>query len=71
MILYTTMPQEIIFAGQSEGTNLKHIEVNGIPLLVELNGEEARVVQVLSTNPMDFLKQETAPGQTLKLTFYK
>lgn len=54
MILYTTMPQEIVFAGQAEQTNLRQIDVNGVPLLVEMNGDEARVVQVLSTNPMDF-----------------
>ena len=71
MILYTTMPQEIVFAGQAEQTNLRQIDVNGVPVLVEMNGEEAKVVQVLSTNPIDFLKQETAPGQTFKLTFYK
>ena len=71
MILYTTMPQEIVFAGQAENSNLKQIDVNGVPLLVEMNGMKQGVVQVLSTNPMDFLNQETAPGQTLKLTFYK
>ena len=49
MILYTTMPQEIVFAGQAENSNLKQIDLNGVPLLVEMNGEEARVVQVLST----------------------
>lgn len=31
MILYTTMPQEIVFAGQAEQTNLRQIDVNGVP----------------------------------------
>ncbi|MDA7025801.1 YlzJ-like family protein [Bacillus sp. CLL-7-23] len=71
MILYTMMPHELVFGSQMEETNRRQVDVNGVPLLIEMNGEEAKVIQILSTNPMDFLNQETAPGQTLKLTFYK
>ncbi|PRR99169.1 hypothetical protein C6W24_09525 [Bacillus atrophaeus] len=68
MILYTVMPQEIVYADQNQQAGAhEQVEYAGVPILVEMKGQEAEVVQILSTNPMHFLNQEIAPGQKLKL----
>ncbi|MEH7663535.1 YlzJ-like family protein [Bacillus velezensis] len=59
MILYTVMPQEVVYD--------QEVDYAGEPLLVEMKGNEAEVVQILSTNPMDFLNPDIAPGQKIKL----
>ena len=57
MILYTTMPQDLIF--QTEAMEYgKHtvIDYEGIPLLVEMDdNHDYRVVRVMSSNPDDYL----------------
>ncbi|MEH7625521.1 TepA modulator TepJ [Bacillus subtilis] len=68
MILYTVMPQEIVFAEQNQETSAhEQIEYKGVPLLVEMKGNEAEVIQIMSTNPLHFLHPDIAPGQKLKL----
>ena len=53
MILYTTMPQEIIFqTPESEYGKQTVIQYEGIPLLVEMNeNHDYRVIQVMSSDP--------------------
>ena len=57
MILYTTMPQDLIF--QTEAMEYgKHtvIDYEGIPLLVEMDdNHDYRVVRVMSSDPDDYL----------------
>ncbi|KXZ22226.1 YlzJ-like family protein [Bacillus nakamurai] len=67
MILYTVMPQEVIYQSEQEQSVHEQVDYAGVPLLVEMKGNEAEVVQILSTNPMDFLNPHIAPGQKLKL----
>ncbi|WP_353855702.1 YlzJ-like family protein [Bacillus sp. Bos-x628] len=68
MILYTPMPYEMIYPQENEQQRrLKQIQIQGVPVMVEMKEDEAEIVQVLSTNPMDFLNQELAPGKRLKL----
>lgn len=72
MILYTTMPQELIFQ-ENNDAYLKQtiIEVNGLSLVVEpISNDQCRVVQLLSTNPNDFLNNAFAPGSVLMLKPY-
>lgn len=55
MILYTVMPQEIVYADQNQQAGAhEQVEYAGVPILVEMKGQEAEVVQILSTNPMHF-----------------
>ncbi|ALC81107.1 MULTISPECIES: YlzJ-like family protein [Bacillus] len=69
MILYTTTPLEIVFANnEKDAANRQLTEVNGIPVLVEIAGDEAEIIQVMSTDPMHFLQQEVNPGQKIKLS---
>ncbi len=70
MILYTILPHEAVFpTEQSAYEQQKMIEWNGVQLLVERTSlTECRVVQVLSTNPQDYLNEATQPGQMLTLS---
>ncbi len=68
MIHHTILPQELIFP-PIEQTEGKQVECtwNGIPLLVEENGQTYKVVRVISSNPNDFLKSEIQPGAHIPL----
>ncbi|WLR59777.1 YlzJ-like family protein [Guptibacillus hwajinpoensis] len=70
MILYTILPNEAVFPpDQSVYEQQKIIEWNGVQLLVERTSlTECRIVQVLSTDPMDYLNDATQPGQMLTLS---
>ncbi|EKN63941.1 YlzJ-like family protein [Schinkia azotoformans] len=69
MIMYTTMPHELIFQENLDSYSKQSIiNVNGLSLVVEpLSNEECRVVQVLSTNPYDFLNNAYSPGSIIML----
>jgi hypothetical protein len=64
MILYTMMPNELIFPPESpmeEKTSL--INYQGIPLLVEkTEGLDYRIIRVFSTDPQHFLDERFSPG---------
>lgn len=69
MILYTTMPQELIYEQEYDSLS-SHIMVedNGVPLLVsEVSNGEYEVVRILSSNPQHFLDTRYNPGAKLKL----
>jgi hypothetical protein len=67
MILYTTMPQDLIF--QTEAMEYgKHSFINyeGIPLMVEMDdNHDYRVLRVMSSNPDDYLDSRCCPGTIL------
>ncbi|CAH0153043.1 MULTISPECIES: YlzJ-like family protein [Priestia] len=68
MILYTMMPQELIFqqSYQQEQSQPKLINHNGIPVIVEENEQkQQQIVRILSTNPQDYLNENYYPGQIL------
>ncbi|AUO10871.1 YlzJ-like family protein [Priestia megaterium] len=68
MILYTMMPQELIFQQSypQEQSQPKLINHNGIPVIVEENEQkQQQIVRILSTNPQDYLNENYYPGQIL------
>ncbi len=69
MIMYTTMPHELIFQENLDAYSKQSIiTVNGLSLVVEpISNEECRVVQVLSTNPYDYLNNAYSPGSIIML----
>lgn len=69
MILYTTMPQELIFQDSNDSfTKQTILEHNGLSLVVEpVSTNQCRIVQVLSTNPYDFLNEAYTPGAIITL----
>jgi hypothetical protein len=61
------MPPELIWATDSSETmSLQEIEHQGITLIVQPTGmNSGRIVQIKSTDPYAFLKQELQPGRTI------
>ncbi|MDQ0214242.1 hypothetical protein J2S13_000638 [Oikeobacillus pervagus] len=69
MILHTTVPQELIFPpDHKQFQNIQTIHWQGIPLIVEQQADQYRVVRVLSTNPADFLNEGIGPGQLISIS---
>jgi len=69
MILYTTMPQEMIFPINDEDyKKQKVVQINGVSLLVtEYDSMRYQIVRLLSSNPKDFLIESFMPGQIIEL----
>lgn len=67
MILYTTMPQELIYQTQeSEFEQQQVINYEGIPLLVEMNeNHDYRVLRVMSSDPNHYMDDRFCPGMIL------
>jgi hypothetical protein len=69
MILYTMMPNELIFPYEKDGYQ-KQIKItyNGVPLLVEpADPQTYQVVRVLSSDPQHFLDDRICPGAKISL----
>lgn len=69
MILYTTVPLELVFPNQTDAfEKQKTINMNGIPLLVECTDSQTiEIVRVLSTDPQHFLDERFSPGRKISL----
>lgn len=69
MILYTMMPQELIFASEAEAYGKQRLITHqGVPLLVEVDSEaSAQIVRVLSSDPQHFLDDRYTPGSKISL----
>lgn len=67
MILYTPMQLELVFAGLDNMQRFpeRKTTVNGIPALVRKVDGREELVQVLSTNPHDYLRSDLYPGATV------
>ncbi|GKU82533.1 YlzJ-like family protein [Niallia sp. NCCP-28] len=69
MIMYTMMPEELIFPiHQDIYEKQRVINYNGIPLLVELNQpHQYEVIRILSTDPNHYLHSPIQPGTKLNV----
>lgn len=69
MILYSTMPPELVFANleQMEKQEVKEIDMGGgVTMMVEpINSYEGKIIRLISPNPQDYLNPRFAPGQTI------
>ncbi|MEW9050724.1 MAG: YlzJ-like family protein [Neobacillus sp.] len=67
MILYTMMPQELIFPSETETFSNQHsVTYQGISLLVEaVDQQNVQVVRILSSDPQHFLNAEICPGSKI------
>jgi len=70
MILYTMMPEELIFPIEmNEFGKQKIVSHDGVPLLVRMDeGQVCTVLRVMSSNPIDFLNDKYSPGTKISLT---
>jgi hypothetical protein len=64
MILYTMMPQELIFPTDSDSfTRQQTVTYQGVSLLVELSdAQNVQVVRILSSDPQHYLDERICPG---------
>lgn len=69
MILYTMMPQELIFPFDADAyQKQKTILYQGVPLLVETSDEQTvQILRVLSTDPQHYLDDRYTPGTKISL----
>ncbi|WP_369903036.1 YlzJ-like family protein [Bacillus manliponensis] len=67
MILYTVMPEELIYpVDHSQLDQQKVVNINGVEMLVSVGSEyDYSILRVLSTNPEHFLLYE--PGQKISV----
>ncbi|MDQ0860069.1 MULTISPECIES: YlzJ-like family protein [Bacillaceae] len=71
MILYTSMPEELIFPVQTaDFESVSTIEMNGLQMVVrQTEQNQYEIVRLLSTDPQDFLNEQYSPGQKISMTF--
>ncbi|WP_066288856.1 YlzJ-like family protein [Bacillus sp. FJAT-29937] len=70
MILYTMMPQELIYqTNESEFDKQKVVSYQGIPVLVNIDdGQTGTVVRIMSSDPAHFMNEACFPGTKISLT---
>lgn len=68
MTLYTPIPLETVYEGMDDyRPQYMNIRLNGIDMQVEMiNGVQAKIVRLFSSNPNDFLNQAYAPGAVIE-----
>ncbi|MCL6574426.1 MAG: YlzJ-like family protein [Bacillus sp. (in: Bacteria)] len=64
MILYTMMPNELIFPYEAEDVSKQQIvNFQGIPILIELTDQQDfQVIRILSSDPQHFMDERICPG---------
>ena len=68
MIIYTMMPQELIFPYEpEENTRQMILDYNGVQLLAERVEDGYSIVRILSSNPEDFMQPGLAPGTKISI----
>jgi hypothetical protein len=67
MIIYTTIPLELVFEGFDQyQPKFEEIEYQGVKLMIEPQGPyQAKIVRLLSSNPRDYLNPRYSPGNTI------
>ena len=60
------MPLEIVLKGIDKKSNYKEINFQNFKLVVEpLDVNKGKIVQLLSSDPQDFLNPSLSPGNTI------
>lgn len=69
MILYTTVPQELIFPqDKSQFTKQMNIDIKEGQLVIEaMENQQFRVVRLISSDPMAYLNENYTPGKMISL----
>lgn len=69
MIIYSVIPQELMFPPEYDFSAQSVVEIDGIPMLVEqVSGAQCKVIRLLSSDPNDYLNAAYSPGQLLPFT---
>ncbi len=67
MIIYLPDPQEIINAMEYQATIQIPLSSGGFVNAQPLTYNQARVIGIVSTDPMDYLNEKYQPGQLISL----
>ncbi|MEH7109622.1 YlzJ-like family protein [Bacillus sp. JJ1764] len=69
MILYTMMPQELIFPQDSSVFQQQQmVNYQGVPLIVEKTDNQSyQVIRILSSDPQHYLNANICPGSKISL----
>jgi len=58
------MPLEMVLEGMDKKYEFKEIEIDGVKLVIEpISINQGKIVQLLSSNPQDFLNPNFSPGK--------
>jgi hypothetical protein len=70
MILYTMMPQELIYPPETDAfTKQQTITYQGVPLLVEaVDQQNFQIIRILSSDPQHFIDDRFCPGAKISFT---
>lgn len=70
MILYTMMPQDLIYhTDPGEFEKQKLVTYEGIPLLVNMeDGQNCTIIRVMSSDPSHFMNDKCSPGAKITLS---
>lgn len=68
MILWTIVPEDVIFASQNQPDLIcEEIDYSGQKLIVEqISPSEFRINRLLTTNPSDYLDSKLQPGKIIR-----
>ncbi|MGG4169840.1 YlzJ-like family protein [Rossellomorea vietnamensis] len=66
MILYTMVPNDMVFpTDESEFSGQMMINYQGVPLLVQQEENNYRIIRVMSSDPAHYLNDQICPGEYL------
>ena len=66
------MPIEMVIEGIEKKYEFKEIEIDGVKLIIEpINVNQGKIVQLLSTDPQDFLNPNFSPGKIITFSLNK
>lgn len=63
MLLWTVMPADVVFGSPEYQPCYEEVKIDGGSLLVErMSATQCKVVRLLATDPMQYLRSELQPG---------
>ncbi|HHY04530.1 MAG TPA: hypothetical protein GX534_05030 [Thermoanaerobacterales bacterium] len=66
MLLYTTMPMEIVLENLEKEYEFKELDMGNSKLVIEQTGiNTGRIVRLISSDPQDYLNPKFTPGNTI------
>jgi len=72
MILYTMMPQDLVFPPEEErqqSTGQMMMNYKGVPVLAEqVDAMNYQIIRVMSTDPSHYLNTDCAPGTKISFS---
>lgn len=70
MVLYTIVPEEIVLADLDKVTHSEEMIYRGKRILVQrLDWQRLRIVQLVSSDPADYLDNGLQPGTVITMTW--